>query len=121
MATTLQASELKIGDGATYNGYSDSQAGTIIAKTAKTITWQRDKATLLNGTESGEKDALEFAAGGFLGHTSGTQRYSYERDTDGITRKFTLRSNGRWIITGGNARTGGSLSAGRNEHYDFNF
>lgn len=119
MDGTMQ--EFAIGDGATYNGLSDAKAGTIIARTAKSITWQRDKATLLNGSGSGEADALEFSAGGFMGHTSGAQRYSYERDTDGITRKFTLRKNGYWIIEGASAQTGATLTAGRNEHYDFNF
>jgi autotransporter-associated beta strand protein len=111
--------ELSIGDGATYCGWSDRQAGTIIAKTATTITWQRDKATLLNGSGSGEADALEFSPGGFSGHTSGSQRYSYERDTDGITRKFTKRGDGTWRLSG--AKTGATLIAGRSEHYDFNF
>lgn len=125
MTTTTQitkTAELAVGDGATYTSWTDSQAGTIIAKTAKAITWQRDKATLLNGANSDEADALTFAAGGFCGHTSGTQRYEYERDTDGATRKFTKRANGKWKLTGAATRSAGAtLTAGRHEHYDFNF
>lgn len=123
MATiTKQATTFEVGDGATFCGWSDRKAGTIIEASAKKVTWQRDKATLLNGIDSGEEDALQFAAGGFAGHTSGQQRYAYERDTDGITRAFTLRKNGRWIQTGAAANSQGfELRAGRSEHYDFNF
>jgi hypothetical protein len=41
------ANPYKIGDGVTLCGYSDRSAYTVIAVTAKTITIQRDKATLL--------------------------------------------------------------------------
>lgn len=117
------ADRLQVGDGATYCGFSDKQAGTIIARTAKTITWQRDKATLLNSATSGEKDALTYTPGGFAGHMEGKQRHSYERDESGIIRKFTLRSQtGRWMITGAKANgRAGQLIEGRHEHYDFNF
>lgn len=122
MATiTEQATTFEVGDGATFCGWSDRKAGTIIEASAKKVTWQRDKAKLLNAIDSGEEDALQFAAGGFAGHTSGKQRYAYERDTEGITRVFTLRENGRWVERGANARTGATLTAGRSEHYDYNF
>lgn len=120
MATETQAA-FAIGDGATMCGYSDCKAGTIIAATEKTVTWQRDKATLLNGISSGEEDALTFTPGGFSGHTSGTQRYSYEPDAQGMTRKFTLRRNGEWIAAGSKMGSGSKLRAGRSEYYDYNF
>lgn len=122
MATETQA-EFAIGQGATYCGYSDKKAGTIIAMTATTITWQRDKATLLNSATSGEADALTFTPGGFSGHTSGKQRYSYERDAEGGTLKFTKRKmTGRWQLAGTKANAqAGQLIAGRHEHYDYNF
>tara|TARA_S200002703_G_scaffold16715_2_gene13916 strand:- start:175 stop:579 length:405 start_codon:yes stop_codon:yes gene_type:complete len=115
-----------VGDGATYTSYTDRHAGTIIKRTEKTITWQRDKATLLNGRNSDESDALEFFPGGFVGHTTGRQRYEYERDTAGEVKKFTLRTlkNGRQIWKRAGVRTnerGGTLDVGRAEHYDFNF
>lgn len=122
MATqTEQVTKFEVGDGATVRGWSDQRAGTIVEAAEKRVVWQRDKATLLNGVDSGADDALQFAAGGFSGHTSGVQRYEYERDTDGITRVFTLRKNGKWVQQGADYKTGATLVAGRSEHYDFNF
>lgn len=123
MTTATKTADLKtaeIGDGATENRWTDRKAATIIARTAKSITVQLDKQTLLNGATSGAEDALEFAPGGFCGHTSGAQRYAYERDEDGATATYTLRKNGRWVKAG-QAQDGQSLSAGRNGFYDFNF
>lgn len=117
--TAEQAFE--VGDGATFCGWSDRKAGTIIAASATKITWQRDKAKLMNGAGSGEPDALHFEPGGFCGHTSGEQRWEYERDEDGMIRVFTLRQNGKWIERGGTLRGGARLIAGRAEHYDYNF
>ena len=118
--------DAKIGDGATYRIYTDCQAGTIIARTRSKITWQQDKATLLNGVGSGEQDALTFVAGGFCGHTSGNQRYAYERNLDGETKQFSRRvlDDGQiiWKAVGSRTRESGHcLSAGRHEFYDFNF
>lgn len=118
--------DAQIGDGATYTIFTDAEAGTIIARTATRITWQRDKATLQNGVNSGAPDALTFKPGGFCGHTSGRQRYTYETNPDGARRTFTRRklSNGQvvWKEVGHPTRSRGcSLTAGRHEHYDFNF
>lgn len=119
---TTQTTRFEVGDGATFTSWSDSQAGTIIEAGEKRVVWQRDKATLLNGVQSGAEDALTFDAGGFCGHTSGTQRYEYERDEDGAIRPFTLRKNGQWKLAGASYRSPGNvLTAGRGEHYDFNF
>ncbi len=106
---------LRIGDGATECGYSDRHAGTVIARTPATITLQLDKATLLNGYNSGEPDALSFTPGGFFGHTAGVQRYAYERDPDGTTLVFRRRKNGQYM------NNGSRLVPGRNHYYDFNF
>jgi len=119
----------KVGDGATICLYSDSHACTIIKHTGKKITVQRDKATLLNGTNSNEKDALEFSPGGFVCHTSGRQRYSYERDEDGSTATYSRRywenKHGkkyvRWVLVGSNKDNGQTIISGRHEHYDYNF
>jgi hypothetical protein len=119
---TEQATQaFEVGDGATVVMWSDAHAGTIIEASAKTVTWQRDKATLLNGVESGAEDALTFSPGGFCGHTSGVQRYSYAADENGETQTFTLRKNGKWILAGQAMKNGRRLVAGRREHYDFNF
>lgn len=110
-------------DAATAHSWSDSHAATIIKRTPKTITVQFDTAKLLNGSDSGEPDALKFERGGFLGHTSGQQRYEYTRDENGRTRTYSLRKNGRWIEKGAPANSRGcSLTLGkRHHHYDFNF
>ncbi len=140
MPTAKIANPFSVGDGATLCGYSDRTAYTVIAVTASTITLQRDKATLLNGRDSGQPDALTFTAGGFVGHTEGVQRYSYERNTSGhivkahIGRKLKKQSLpcGEWTKDGqGNLVThklvpsikagSSNVIAGRHEHYDFNF
>ena len=108
--------EFKIGDGATVCLHTDRHAHTVIRVTSATIIIQRDKATLLNGPSSGEPDALKMESGGFAGHTSGTQRYSYESDESGhvVTARWSEKkqmflADGRTVI------------AGRHEHYDYNF
>lgn len=131
---------LKVGEGATLIGYSDRHAYTVIAVTRTTATLQRDKATLLNGRNSGEPDALTFTPGGFLGQTEGVQRYAYERDPEGqivvarLKRKMAkvsltvgeyFRDEAGTLVThklvsqmeAGSKR----VIAGRHEHYDFNF
>lgn len=128
-ATRIEPNALntaKVGDGATYTLHSDSQAGTIIARTEKTITWQRDTAKLLNGARSGEPDALKFYPGGFMGHTSGHQRYEYTENAEGKILKFsrrTLRDGSHvWKLCGHRTRSPGCvLTAGKHEHYDYNF
>lgn len=112
----------KVGDGATWTVYSDAHAGTIIERNASTIKWQRDQATLLNRAGSSEPDALTFTPGGFCGHTSGVQRYDYERDPNGEVRTFRKRKNGNWKLEGSGMRErGNNLRSGRHEYYDFNF
>jgi hypothetical protein len=105
----------KVGDGATIHRYSDAHAFTVIKVTATTITLQRDKATLLNGGNSGEADALQFSAGGFVGHTEGTQRYSYEADPNGSIEVARLVPEPAF------KSKGQTVTAGRHEHYDYNF
>jgi hypothetical protein len=106
--------EFAVGDGATRLGYSDAYAYTVIARTAKTLTLQRDVANLLNGYNSGEPDALQFAPGGFCGHTYGAQRYAYQQDPNGEKLIARLTKRG-WMVNGQR------IVAGRAEHYDFNF
>ena len=111
-----------VGMGATWNGYSDRYAGTIVKVTPKTIQVQEDAAELLNGFKSGESDALTFHAGGFCGHTEGVQRYTYTPDPAGEIVTFTLRGNGHWVKSKTPARSGPRLRIGtRDKHHDYNF
>lgn len=110
-----------IGDGATVYRWSDRQAYTVVkvGKNGKTAYIQRDRATLLNGVNSGEPDALVCHAGGFAAHVAGRQRYTYEADCNGETIRVALRSNGQWRTAGPH---GEIVKFGvRAEHCDFNF
>lgn len=115
----------KVGDKATHTLHTDSHAGYIVhvSPNGKTVLFARAEATLLNGPNSGEPDALHFSPGGFAGHTSGAQRWKVaEKPMEGHRVKFTLRGNGRWKITGGGTYTpGNTLTAGHHPHYDYNF
>jgi hypothetical protein len=111
-----------VGMGATWNGYSDRYAGTIVKITPKSIQVQEDKAELLNGPKSGEPDAMHFESGGFCGHMSGEQRYAYSPDPEGEIVTFTLRDNGHWVKSKTPARSGPRLRVGtRSKHHDYNF
>ncbi len=112
-----------VGAGVSICGYSDVYACSIVevSKSGKSIKVVRDKSVLLNGVGSGEPDALKFSPGGFCGHMSGIQRYSYEPNPEGYPESFSLRKNGRWVRKGESAKGGSKLIAGRHEHYDYNF
>ena len=110
----LAYKDIQVGDGITLNLHSDSHAFTVIKRTPKTITVQRDKATL--------KDTFkpEFSIGGFFAHCTNQdeQEYDYERDTNG--RVLTLRwseKRKKWV----NDDYCVSTSYGRHEYYDYNF
>ena len=108
----------KVGDGATVCGYSDRRAYTVtaVSPSGKTITMQRDTATLLNASGSGEDDALVVTPGGFAAHTEGTQRYSYTPNPTGHTMQARLGNKSlTWKCSHGRVK------AGRFEHYDYNF
>jgi hypothetical protein len=108
------------GDGATVLGWTDSRAYTVISVSpkGKTAVLQRDKARLLNAVGSGEADALKFSPGGFVGHTSGQQRYEINRDVSGETVTARLHRDGRWYLSKSTTRV---LMGQRSEYYDFNF
>lgn len=105
----------KVGDAVTVYGYSDAHAATVVAVTRCTITIRHEKQTLLNGCNSGEPDALVCTPGGFVGHTSGQQRWAVEPDPQGYIEKCHLRSGA--IVSSGGKKVG----AGHRPHYDFNF
>jgi hypothetical protein len=113
----------EVGMGLTEHGYSDSRAYTVtrVSKSGKTCWAKRDKATLLNGFNSGEPDALVSYPGGFAHHVEGVQRYSYEPDPDAPERRFSLTKRG-WRLAGTSQCAGGGVTMGvRREHYDYNF
>jgi hypothetical protein len=111
----------EVGMGITWYGYSDSTPGTItrVSQSGKRIWFREDSTKLLNGVNSGEKDALEFSPGGFSGHTSGTQRWEITPNPDGIEKSATLRKDGKWWVVG--TRTTRVKVGERRMHYDFNF
>lgn len=107
--------EIEVGDGVTMYLWSDAQACTVIAKTAKTITIQRDKAILDPNFKP------EWVPGGFsaICTNSAEQEWTYERNPNGEIIKC------RWSEKYGGWQTGSDgsikIGRGRHEHYDYNF
>jgi hypothetical protein len=115
---------MKINDPVTYTLYTDAEAGWVskVSPNGKTIEVEFAKQTLINGAASGEPDALQFSPGGFVGHTSGKQRWNIERSENPHKSKFTLRKNGQWKIAGHATTSPGCiLSPGHHPYYDYNF
>lgn len=108
---------------ATRCGYSDRHAGHIVAisRNGKQVSFQAGTAELLNSADSGQPDALKFSPGGFVGHTSGAQRWKITADPLAAVEKFSLRGNGQWIAVGSRTSSGSRLVSGHSHHYDFNF
>lgn len=107
--------EIEVGDGVTLHFYSDAEAHTVIARTAKTMKIQRDKAVRDPSFKP------EWVPGGFsaICTNSEDQKWTYEPDPKGtITVCHWSEKHGRW-----QAGSAGSLrvSRGRHEHYDYNF
>lgn len=109
----LKHQSVMVGDGITINLYSDSHAYTVIKRTPKTITIQRDKATLDPNYQP------EFVIGGFAAHCINMhdQAWIYEKDPKGHT--MTLH----WSDKLGGWKTPYKNLAiiGRHEFYDYNF
>ena len=108
-------SEIEIGDGVTEYLYSDAHAYTVIAKTKKTITIQRDKAILDPNFKP------EWIAGGFAGHCTNQeeQTYTYERDPEGAKVRCFWSERLGCYTTGGDQSI--KIGRGRHEFYDYNF
>lgn len=104
--------EVKEGDGVTVHLYSDAEAFTVIKRTAKTITIQRDTAIL------DENFKPEFVEGGFCGHcvNQDEQTYAYKRNPNG--RKITARWSEK---RGAFLYLDKIITNGRREFYDYNF
>lgn len=94
---TLKLKCVKVGDGITLRTHTDQEAYTIIKRTEKTITIQRDKATIISGKGSNL-----------------AQEWIYERNPNG--RILTLR----WSDTWDNWRDEKTI-LGRDEFYDYEF
>lgn len=109
----LTPANVKVGDGATVNYWSDRHAGTIVKVTKCSITIQRDKAILSPDFKP------EFIPGGFAAHciNQDEQSYTYERNPEG--ERTTLR----WSKVYNQYGQPGDLTAskGRHEYYDYNF
>lgn len=101
-----------VGDGATSHIGSDAHAWTVtaVSPSGKTITIQRDKATIDPAFKP------DFHPGGFVGHVSNShdQSYSYEPDPNGVIRQARLTKRG-W------SSAGMPVTKGRREFYDYNF
>lgn len=110
-----QNREVEVGDGVTLALYTDRYACTVIKKTKKTITIQRDKATLSPDFKP------DWIVGGFAAHCTNAeeQTYTYERNENGEVYVC------HWSEKEGRFRHGtdGSMKVflGRHEYYDYNF
>ena len=110
-----------VGGGANVSGHSDVYAYTVVSVAAngRSAVIQEDTATLLNGFNSGEPDALTFTPGGFCGHTSGNQRYNYQPNPEAPLVTIRLRKDGVWRTPGAH---GQRVRFGeRRKHHDYNF
>ncbi len=104
--------EIAVGDGVTMCLYTDRHACTVIARTAKTLTIRRDKATLDPGFTP------EIIPGGFAGHciNQHEQSYTYEENPDATPEKcYWSEKHGCW------QSNGSRIIRGRHEFYDYNF
>jgi hypothetical protein len=104
---------VEVGLGVTTHGYSDAHAYTIIHKTKKTITIQRDDAELDNWKP-------EIIIGGFFGHCTNqsTQKYIYKCNIENPTTILHADKNGNFKESGLKYP---NVTLGRNEFYDYNF
>ena len=103
---------VQVGDGATVCYWSDRHAYDVIAKTPCTLTLRRCKATLKPTYKP------EFIPGGFAAHcvNNNEQDYDYENDPDGVIKKaYWSKKNHRYYVDKL------PVTAGRHEHYDYNF
>jgi hypothetical protein len=92
-------------DAATIVSWSDREPATIIKRTAKTITVQRDRTAHMSGEKH---DAYAHGKG---------QVVVFQRDTDAPEEVYTLRDNGRWKRKGEPKTARGGLIVGRRDFY----
>lgn len=101
---TINILDANAADAATINGWSDRYPATIVKRTAKTITVQRDRTEQMSGERH---DAYAHGKGEVV---------VFIRDYDAPLERYTLRRNGRWIRSGDSLR-GQSLTVGTRDHY----
>lgn len=94
------ADDFEVGDGVTLCWWTDRTACTVIARTAKSITIQEDKA--MRSDSNGMSDA---------------QSYEYSPNPEG--RTFTARMTKRGWRVGGQG--GQAVIPGRRHYHDFSF
>lgn len=104
---------VSVGDGVTVHLYTDANAYTVIARTAKTLTLRRDKAKLKKSFKP------IFIPGGFFGTVINQeeQEYEYEPDEEGriVKAYWSNRKHGFYV------EQCLYVSYGRHEFYDYNF
>jgi hypothetical protein len=95
-----------VGVGATILYWTDRVAGTVVSvsRNGREIVVQED--TAIRTDPNGMSDA---------------QSYRYEANPDGITRTFTLRRNGRWILKGESLRGTAAKLGFRRHYHDYSF
>lgn len=106
----------QVGDRANVRYLSDVQPCTVIRRTPTTVTIRVDHADLDPAWRPQQ------LIGGFAAHTANNhdQRWIISDNPNGHTRRFSLRANGRWVMTG-SPLNGPALSAGWRCFYDYNF
>lgn len=93
-------------DAATMNSWSDRAPATIVKRTAKTIWVQEDNTSHMSGDDH---DAYANGRGEVV---------IYTRNYDAPIKRYSLRSNGRWIAAGAPANSrGNSLTIGHRSYY----
>lgn len=91
--------DLDVGDGVTYNMYTDSHACTVIKRTKCTLTIQEDEATRV------DKNGM-----------SDSQEYTYKRDENGRIHIARWSKKRNCFICDEKA-----ISVGRHEYYDYTY
>tara|TARA_R100000951_G_scaffold67106_2_gene56647 strand:- start:193 stop:621 length:429 start_codon:yes stop_codon:yes gene_type:complete len=130
-----------VGDPVHWPAGSDTKAGTVVRLTKTQVIVRAVPATLLNPVGSDAPDALQFHAGGFVGHTSGQQRYAFG-EPEGSEIVFSRRvydshynnddkrrdepvtvsiAKLKGTSMSGSMSSWGRLRHGHAAHYDFNF
>lgn len=97
----------EVGMGATRYGYSDRHAMTVIkvSQDGRRVRAQYDHAKRTDDNGMSECQAYEFT-----------------RNTDGAVETFSLRKNGRWVLTRYPTNDGPRLVLGhRDKYHDFSF
>ena len=105
--------DVNVGDGVTVHYWTDSEAYTVIARTAQSLTLRRDKAVLDPNFKP------EFIPGGFFGTVvnQNEQSYTYEQDENGSVVKAYYSKAKRGFFVSKSLR----VTKGRHEFYDYNF